>query len=144
MMIDLTRHQLLQLSGLGFGWLAALSLMAESKPHLAPKAKAVIMMVQNGGPSQMDLFDPKPELKKREGQVHAERVEMFQKGSETNKLLATPFRFQRRGKCGMELSEVIPHLGGIADDLCLVRSMISEHNNHTEGLVLLNTGTIFP
>jgi hypothetical protein len=146
----LTRRELLRASGLGLGSLALASLSARERllaalaPHFEARAKAVIMLVQNGGPSQMDLFDPKPELTKRSGQVHDTKVETFQKGSEANKLLASPFKFHRRGRCGMELSEVIPHLGSIADDLCLVRSMVSEHNNHTEGLVLLNTGKIFP
>jgi len=139
----LSRRDILRTSALGFGSLALADLL-HATPHRAPKARGVIMLVQNGGPSQMDLFDPKPDLKRREGQVYNERVEMFQKGSETNKLLATPFKFHRRGQCGMELSEVIPHLGSVADDMCLVRSMVSEHNNHTEGLVLLNTGKIFP
>ena len=75
------------------------------------------MLMQNGGPSQMELFDPKPELNRRAGEVYATRVEMFQTGSEANKLLACPFKFHRRGQCGMELSEVIPHLGSIADDV---------------------------
>jgi hypothetical protein len=139
----LTRRDMLRTSALGFGSLALADLL-QATPHRRPKARGVIMLVQNGGPSQMDLFDPKPGLKRREGQVYAERVEMFQKGSEANKLLGTPFKFHRRGQCGMELSEVIPHLGSVADDICLVRSMVSEHNNHTEGLVLLNTGKIFP
>jgi hypothetical protein len=143
----LSRRDMLRMSGLGFGSLALQSLLhAEHprRPHVTPRARAVIMLVQNGGPSPMDLFDPKPALKKREGTVHSTRVEMFQMGSEANKLLGTPFRFHHRGRCGMELSEVLPHMGTIADDLCLVRSMVSEHNNHTEGLVLLNTGKIFP
>jgi uncharacterized protein (DUF1501 family) len=156
----MTRREMLRASGLGLGSLALASLLhAEGRlagspgadapgspqlPHFAPQAKAVIMLVQNGGPSQMDLFDPKPELARRNGLVHDTRVEMFQKGSEANKLLASPFRFYQRGRCGMELSEVLPHLGSVADELCLVRSMVSEHNNHTEGLVLLNTGKIFP
>jgi hypothetical protein len=139
----LTRRDILRTSALGFGSLALADLL-HATPHRPAKARGVIMLVQNGGPSPMDLFDPKPELKRREGQVYAERVEMFQKGSEANKLLGTPFKFHRRGQCGMELSEVIPHLGTVADDFCLVRSMVSEHNNHTEGLVLLNTGKIFP
>ena len=113
-------------------------------PHRKPSARAVIMLMQNGGPSQMDLFDPKPELQKRDGQDPRHSVEMFQKGSEANMLLASPFRFRRRGQCGMELSEVLPHLGAVADDICLVRSMYTEHNNHTEALVMLNTGKIFP
>jgi uncharacterized protein (DUF1501 family) len=143
----LTRREMLRTTGLGFGSLALNALLhaEQARPtHFPAKAKAVIMLVQNGGPSQMDLFDPKPELKKREGTIHSTRVEMFQRGSEQNKLLGTPFKFHKRGRCGMELSEVIPHLGGIADEFCLVRSMVSEHNNHTEGLVLLNTGKIFP
>jgi Protein of unknown function (DUF1501) len=143
----LTRRELLQASGLGFGGLALSALAQaeeEHKPHFEPRAKAVIMLVQNGGPSQMDLFDPKPELTKKAGIVHGTKVETFQKGSEANKLLGTPFTFRAYGKCGMELSEVIPHLGSVADDVCLVRSMYGEHNNHTEGLVLLNTGKIFP
>ena len=142
----LTRRELLRTSGLGFGGLALSALVhAEEsrKPHFEPRAKSIIMLVQNGGPSQMDLFDHKPELTKKTGAVHGTKVEMFQKGSEANKLLATPFTFRRYGKCGMELSEVIPHLGSVADDVCLVRSMF-ERNNHTEGLVLLNTGKIFP
>jgi hypothetical protein len=151
----LTRRQLLQASGLGFGTLALAGLLrgeetraaSDLRPrpaHRPARAKAVILLMQNGGPSQMDLFDPKPELARRSGQVHGVRVEMFQTGSEANKLLGSPFRFHRRGRCGMELSEVLPHLGSVADDLCLVRSMVSEHNNHTEALVLMNTGKIFP
>jgi hypothetical protein len=148
----LTRRQLLQLSGLGFGSLV-LSYLTQADeardlrprpPHRAPRARAVILMMQNGGPSQMDLFDPKPELTRRSGQVHGNSVETFQRGSEANRLLGSPFRFHHRGRCGMEMSEALPHLGAIADDLCLVRSMYSEHNNHTEGLVLMNTGKIFP
>jgi hypothetical protein len=92
----------------------------------------------------MELFDPKPELNRRAGEVYGTKVEMFQTGSEANKLLGCPFKFHPRGQCGMEMSEVIPHLGSIADDLCLVRSMASAHNNHTEALVMMNTGKIFP
>jgi hypothetical protein len=157
----MTRRQMLRASGLGLGSLALAYLVRQEavrsgepagprtdlgpRPgHFLAQARAVIMLVQNGGPSQMDLFDPKPDLARRAGQVYDTRVEMFQKGSEANQLLPTPFRFHRRGQCGMELSEVLPHLGSVADDLCLVRSMVSEHNNHTEALVLLNTGKIFP
>jgi len=144
----MTRREMLRNTGLGFGalaasWLAADAAGAVRPPHASPRARAVIMLMQNGGPSQMDLFDPKPALEKFDGKVHHERVEMFQKGSEANKLLKSPFRFAPHGQCGMELSEVIPAIGSVADELCLVRSMVSEHNNHTEGLVLMNTGKIF-
>jgi hypothetical protein len=158
MTTTMTRREMLHTSGLGFGALALAALThadqaraaagaadQKSKPaHFPAPAKAVIMLVQNGGPSQMDLFDPKPDLQKRTGVVHREKVEMFQKGSEDNKLLASPLKFFKRGQCGMDMSEVIPHLGSIADDLCMVRSMYTEHNNHTEALVMLNTGKIFP
>jgi hypothetical protein len=104
----------------------------------------VILLMQNGGPSQMDLFDPKPELNRLAGKTYGEKVEMFQKGSEANKLLGTPYQFSRRGRCGMDMSEVLPHLGGVADDLCMVRSMHTGHNNHTEALVMITSGKIFP
>src|SRR5438874_7951977 len=157
----LTRREMLRISGLGLGALAFHALLASERttispqtntsglftprpPHFQSRARAVILLMQNGGPSQMDLFDPKADLKKFDGKVHVEKVEMFQKGSEANKLLGSPFTFHRRGACGMEMSEVIPHLGSVADDLCMVRSMQTEHNNHTEALVMFNTGKIFP
>jgi hypothetical protein len=159
----LNRRQLLAASGMGFGTVALAALLGDEgllaatagepargqdlrpKPsHFAAPARSVIMLMQNGGPSQMELFDPKPELNRRAGEVYSTKVEMFQMGSEANKLLGCPFKFHPRGQCGMELSEIIPHIGSIVDDVCLVRSMASEHNNHTEALVLMNTGKIFP
>ncbi len=151
----LTRRELLRTSALGFGSLAFAHMLAHSaasspspeslalspRPHFPPKAEAVIMLMQNGGPSQMDLFDPKPELTKNAGKTM--NVETFQMGN-TDKLMATPLTFKKYGKCGLEMSTLLPHLGSIADELCVVRSMHSEHNNHTEALVLLNTGKIFP
>ena len=151
----LSRREMLQTSGLGFGMLA-MSCLRESEAatdepnglqprtaHFTRQANAVIMLMQNGGPGQMDLFDPKPELTKFDGKVHEERVEMFQKGSEANKLMASPLKFKSYGQCGMEMAEVIPHLGSVADEICLVRSMHNFHNNHTESLVSMNTGKIF-
>jgi uncharacterized protein DUF1501 len=145
----MTRRQLLAASALGFGSLALTQLLHADdagsrqtrQPHFAPRAKAVIMLVQNGGPSQMDLFDPKPGLAKRAGQTMT--VETFQQGN-SDKLMASPLEFRKYGAAGIEMATILPHLGSVADDFCLVRSMFSEHNNHTEGLVLLNTGKIFP
>ena len=150
----LTRRAALKSGALGFGALAMDSLLARengsvaspltAKPTpFAPRAKSVIFLTQVGGPSQMDLFDPKPTLGKFDGQPHSERVEMFQKGSEANRLLGSPWRFQARGQCGMEISDALPHLAALADEMTLVRSMHSEHNNHGEALVLLSTGKIF-
>lgn len=150
-----SRRDLLRASGLGFGALALDFLLAREAgaaaaspftpraPGFAPPARAVILLMQSGGPSQMDLFDPKPELGRFDGKVHSERVEMFQKGSEANRLLGSPWRFAPRGQCGMAMSDAIPHLAGVADDVTLVRSMHTGHNNHTEALVMLNTGKIF-
>ncbi|MGI8980830.1 MAG: DUF1501 domain-containing protein [Pirellulaceae bacterium] len=151
----LSRRELLRTSALGFGSLAFAHMMANSapaspspqspapspSPHFPPKAEAVIMLMQNGGPSQMDLFDPKPELTKNNGKTA--NVETYQLGN-SDKLMASPLTFKKYGECGLEMSTLLPHLGSVADELCVIRSMHSEHNNHTEALVLLNTGKIFP
>jgi hypothetical protein len=91
----------------------------------------------------MELFDPKPELEKFHGKQHSLKVEMFQTGSEQNTLLRAVFPFKKYGRCGTEMAEIIPHIGSVADDICLVRSMHTEHNNHTEALIMFNTGRIF-
>ena len=161
-----SRRALLQLSGCGFGALA-LSFLEQSArasvggpaasapqlpsislrtkdPHFAPRAKAVIMLTADGGASQMDLLDPKPDLTKFDGKQHSFKLETLQPGSEAHTLLASPFKFYRRGQCGMEMSEVIPHLGRVADELCVVRSVHTGHNNHLESIVMLVTGHVFP
>ena len=112
--------------------------------HLPARATSVIMLMQVGGPSQIDLFDPKPELQKRDGQEYSEQVETLQPGSETKKLMGSPFRFERHGNSGMEISELLPAIGSIADEICLVRSMFSDNNNHPQATRCLNTGKIFP
>ena len=114
-------------------------------PAISPRrARSVIMLMQAGGPSQIDLFDPKPELQRRHGQEYRGDVEVLQPGSETKKLMASPFRFRPHGECGMELSELIPWIGSVADDLCLVRSMYSDNNNHPQATRCLLSGKIFP
>ena len=114
-----SRRQMLQASGLGFGSLALAGLLRDAgllasdsnvdqsvpkdlKPrsgHSDGRAKAVIQLFQNGGPSQMDLFDPKPELTKRDGQPHPGEVETFQLGNK-NVLMKSPFKFSQHGECG--------------------------------------------
>ncbi len=157
-----SRREILELSGLGFGGLAlacligeeqllgetssAKSISASLKPqtvHFAGSAQAVIQLMQVGGPSQMDMFDPKTELTKRSGQPHPQGVETSQL-TNTNTLMGSPFRFRHYGESGMEFSEVIPHLASVADELCLVRSMYTEHNNHIEGLSMIQTCKVFP
>ena len=154
----LTRRALLGTSALGFGRIVMSHLLAEGaqaasqplhndlrprKGHFPGRAKAVIQLVQNGGPSQMDLFDPKPMLAKHAGQPHPDGVEIHQPGNK-NTLLASPFEFQKHGDCGMDVSEVLPKAAEIVDKLCFIRSMHTEHNNHLEGLNMLLTCKIFP
>ncbi len=112
--------------------------------HFRPRATSLIMLMQVGGPSQVDLFDPKPELQKRDAQEYSGDVETLQPGSERKKLMASPFRFSPHGRCGMEISELLPAIGSVADDVCLVRSMVSDNNNHPQATRCLNTGKIFP
>ena len=149
------------MSGLGFGSLALACLLDENpllgaengpvlysdlKPrsgHFRGTAKAMIQLFQNGGPSQVDLFDPKPELTKRNGEPSPQQVETFQQGNK-NILLGSPFQFKRYGQCGMEMSELLPHIGSVADELCLVRSMVSDNNNHPQAQRCIYTGKIFP
>src|SRR5438132_6829198 len=150
----ITRRDFLRTSGFGIGGLALTCLLAEEglaapaqdlrpRPgHFPARARAMVHFMQNGGPSQMDLFDPKPQLQKRDGQSIPESVEIYQKGN-SDKILASPFSFHRRGQCGLELSEVLPQLGTVADEITLVRSMYTEHNNHTEALVMMSTGKLF-
>src|SRR6266702_3681860 len=108
-----------------------------------PKATSVICLFQHGGPSQMDLFDPKPELTKRHGQAHPGSVEAHFH-TQTGKLLASPFSFRPCGRCGMELSQLLPHTGRIADDLTLVRSMTTESVDHEAALRVIHAGKVFP
>jgi len=160
-----SRRDFLQMTSLGMGGLALAHLLhadgllaagrdhaagpggADLRPrpgHFPAQAKSMILLFQTGGPSQMDLFDPKPELQKRSGQQHSVQFEFFQKGSQDNTLLGSPFKFAPRGDCGMEISNLLPNIATVADDLCLVRSMFNENNNHPPGTQCINTGKIFP
>ncbi len=162
-METLSRRGILELTSLGFGRVVLSHLLAENggaapspdasvpiynnlhaRPgHFPGQAKAVIQLIQNGGPSQMDLFDPKPMLAKYAGQPHPDGVEIHQPGNK-NTLLPTPFEFRKHGQCGMDVSEVLPQQAEIVDKLCFIRSMHTEHNNHLEGLNVLLTCKIFP
>jgi len=155
---DISRREWLWSAGLGFGSVALSTLLQQDaaragtlftdlKPrvgHLKPKAKAMIQLFQNGGPSQMDLFDRKPELNKRNGQTYEAKVETFSPEKNSNILLGSPFHFKKYGKCGIELADIIPHMGSVADEWCLIRSMYTEHNNHPEGVNMMQTCKIFP
>ncbi|MBI1913538.1 MAG: DUF1501 domain-containing protein [Planctomycetes bacterium] len=159
----ISRRALLKRSGLGFGSLAAAYLLHSEghaapatggrlaginlrpkPPHFPPQARAIIQLMQAGGPSQVDLFDPKPELQRRGGRPIPLSIEKPPGVGNAPTLLASPFKFHKRGRCGMELSELLPQLGTIADDITLVRSMHTGNNNHPEAMIQLTTGKIFP
>lgn len=118
--------------------------LAPKQPHFPGKAKNVIFMFMEGGPSQMDLFDPKPGLQKISGQSLPEsltsqlRLAFIKKDA---KVLASPRTFKPHGQSGIEMSDYIPNIASCADDLCLVRSMYSDAFNHHPGQLLLFTGT---
>jgi hypothetical protein len=109
-------------------------------PHFAPKAKAMISLFMMGGPSQMDLFDPKPMLTKYDGQKFPGEIKYDNLAEASAKVFGSPWKFSPCGQCGMELSELLPHLGEIADDVTLIRSMHSGVNNHAQALYALNGG----
>jgi Protein of unknown function (DUF1501) len=111
-------------------------------PHHGGRAKSVICLFQHGGPSQMDLFDAKPQLNRHNGEPYPGKVEVHFAHSAMN-LLASPFKFQKRGQCGMELSELLPYMGSVADDLTLVRSMTTTSVDHESALRLIHTGSFF-
>jgi uncharacterized protein (DUF1501 family) len=118
--------------------------LAPKQPHFAPKAKAVIFLFMEGGPSQMDLFDPKPALQKWHGKPAPESIVRqlqlaFTKPNAS--VLASPRIFTRHGQCGMEISDWLPHIALNADDICLVRSMTTDAFNHHPAQALLFTGS---
>lgn len=133
---------MLRTSAAGFANLALSALASPTTgllPHITPRAKRVIFLFMWGGPSQVDLFDPKPKLNQHAGQpLHGSDV-----GSPKDKLgtvLGSPFSFEQHGQSGMWISELFPHLAGHADKLCLVRSLHTEGSAHGEALLRLHTG----
>jgi hypothetical protein len=117
----------------------SISPLAPKAPHFKPRAKSVICLFQHGGPSQMDLFDPKPELNKRDGQDHPGKLEIhFDK--QAGKLLKSPFEFKAHGQSGMMLSELLPKTSGIADEITLVRSMTTDSVDHESALRIIHSG----
>ena len=116
--------------------------------HHRPKAKRCIYIYLEGGPSQMDLYDPKPELNRLDGQALPESMLANMRfafiAKDSARIMGTPRTFKRHGQCGLELSDLLPHLGSIADDICLVRSMHTDQFNHLPGQLLMNTGAAIP
>ena len=144
----------------GFGGIALLSLMqagnqgliadalrqssnrnplAAKRPHFAPKAKSVIMLYMDGGPSQMDTFDPKPRLKAEHGKPFGMKMEPTQFNNRGN-THGGHWGFNRYGQSGIDISELFPSVAKHADKLCVIRSMVSEFSEHTNGNYFLHTG----
>jgi hypothetical protein len=147
----MTRRQVLQGSACGFGAVALAALLAEQAaaavgeaptPHFTPRAKRVIFLFMQGGPSHMDLFDFKPRLKKESGRKLPYALPRAEAtvGLENTRLLGPIAPFNRRGRCGLLMSDLLPHIGGQADELCLLRGMHSDSPNHPTATAFIHTG----
>ena len=154
----LSRRWFFRDCSVGLGAIALSSLLAESraadsalmnplavrKPHFTPKAKRVIYLFQAGAPSQLDLFDYKPSLIKWNGKPVPPEVVKGQQYAFIKPdaaLYASEFKFAKHGECGAELSEAIPALAGVVDELAIIRSMATDAFNHAPGQIFMNTGS---
>jgi hypothetical protein len=143
----MTRREALQMVGCGFGSLGLADALqgasssdplAPRQPHFPAKAKHVIFLFMNGGMSQVDTFDPKPELTKQNGKpLPGPKVRT---DSATGNLMASPFSFHKCGQSGIEVSEIFPKVGASIDDFCVIRSCFADNGNHGPSLMLMSTG----
>ncbi len=154
-----TRRDMLRASGAGFGLLALQGLLADQAtpaygadglagadplavraPHFAPRAKRVIFLFMHGGPSQVDTFDYKPLLTRDHGKpLPFDKPRVV--SSETGALLASPWKFQQYGQSGAWVSDLFPHIGGCADDICFLHGMHGSNSRHGGALLELHTGS---
>jgi hypothetical protein len=148
-----TRREMLARSGMGLGLLALGGMLQESRageidslrplaprrPHFPGKAKHVIHIFANGGPSQVDTFDPKPALAKYAGQALPGGPNLATE-RKTGAALPSPFKFKKCGQSGLEISELFPNVAESADELCIIRSMHADVPNHEPSLLLMNCG----
>ena len=150
--LDTARRWFLKDCGVGLGALALRSLaaapanpLAPKIPHFAPKAKRVIFLFMAGAPSHLELFDNKPQLAKFDGTLPpADLLKGYRAAfiNPNSKLLGPKFQFARHGKSGAELSELLPHLAKVVDDIAIVKSMTTDAFNHAPGQLLMNTGSM--
>lgn len=115
------------------------------KPHFQPRATSVIQLFMNGGPSQMDLFDPKPELDKRHGQPYFDKIAgEVENPGEAGAIMRSPFKFAQHGQCGMWVSDLLPHLTNCVDDITLIRSMHTINITHEPSIYMIQSGRMLP
>ena len=148
----ISRREMLGRCASGFGAVALSSLLADPaygkskspfaprKPHYAPRAKCVIFLYMDGGVSQVDSFDPKPLLDREHGKPFAAKISPTQFDN-IGTTFKSPWAFKRYGQCGLTVSDIFPHIGEMADELCVVRSMTSEFSVHNSANFFLHTGT---
>lgn len=105
-----------------------------------PRAKAMISLWMQGGPSHIDMFDPKPELNRLNGETFPGEIKYDNAAQASSRILGCPWKFSPRGEAGVELSELVPHLGDVIDDVCLIRSMRTGVNNHGQSIRAMNSG----
>ena len=110
------------------------------QPDHEPKATAMISLFMQGGPSQVDLLDPKPELNRLNGQKFPGKIKYDNAAQASSKTLGSPWRFAKYGDCGTDVSELLPNIAGIADDMVVVRSMRTGVNNHGQSIHAMNSG----
>ncbi len=139
-----TRRSFLRHSAAGFGWLAWRAIAHGAQPlNLPARAKNVIFCFMDGGPSHVDTFDPKPMLKKHEGEaIGASAVSKRSQSNAGRVWFGSPWAFRQRGGSGLWVSDLFPGIAGIADHLCVVRSMVGELPLHGQQNLLLHTGRI--
>ncbi|MCA9181588.1 MAG: DUF1501 domain-containing protein, partial [Planctomycetales bacterium] len=153
-----TRRLFLQQVGLNLGALAAGTLLGEGRlvatdklslPHFAPRAKRVIFLTQSGGPSQIELYDYKPGLQKLAGTELPDSVRQGQRltGMTANQkqlIMPAVAQFKPRGRCGAMIGEWLPHIGSVADEICLIKSMVTDQINHAPAMTKFLTGHQLP
>jgi hypothetical protein len=142
---NLNRRQWLCRAANGFGGLALLHQAARGstrEPHFPPRARAVIFLFMDGGPSQIDTFDPKPRLIRDNGKPLPFRAPttVF---NISDRMFGSPFQFRQCGQSGTHVSELFPHVAGCVDDLCVMRSMVADHSEHTAGNYFIHSGSGF-
>ena len=145
--LPLSRREMLQRSGTGFGVLALHSMLAREAagktqpPPLPGKAKRVIFLFMHGGPSTVDLFDPKPLLTRDTGKAFPLKAPRIVSHKSKNLLLKSPWSCKQHGESGAQVCELLPHIASIADDLCFVKSMHCSNSRHGGALLELHTGS---